>query len=304
MKRVIGIIMSIIIIFTTLNLSAFSADVQPTHTESWSTGYYTQSDPHTTYLFVRCQADVYADGTVKLYMWNVGTPKLSDDDTVIMLGTDPYAVDSIQYAAYTKTTLQGNDYRYVPTTTNFVDVSYYPSNYSIRQIGGYYTVFTKTGTSYCIADITLNNRNCAKMYTSCANVQCVPAYESRPDTPAFEFTMKTEIVKEAKFRLFGHDITLYPSDGGTVTADANERISDKDIKIRELEAEIAELKSTIESQKCEINYLNYATNSVDSNKNGVVDLIDCRRVLEYYTYSFVGLESGKVEDYVNFLATK
>ena len=81
-------------------------------------------------------------------------------------------------------------------------------------------------------------------------------------------------------------------------------MSDKDIRIRELEAEIAELKSTIESQKCEINYLNYTTNSVDSNKNGVVDLIDCRRVLEYYTYSFVGLESGKVEDYVNFLAAK
>ena len=300
MKRLIGIIMSIVIIFTTFNLSAFSAEVKPIHSETWWTGYYTTSDLYTTYMFIKCQADVYSNGTIKLYMWNSERPETSDLEAIMLIGTDPYSTDSMEYAAYTQTTLYGNTYKYVPTGTNYVDLSYCPNNYSVRQVGGYYTVFTDTGISYTVGDVLLNGRKYVKVHTHGAEVRDLPVYESRPDTPAFEFTPETEIVSEAKFHLYGHDITLYPANDDTVTVDLGARLSDADITIRKLEAEIAELKATIAAQEREIEYLKLTASTVDANNNGRVDLVDCRSVLKYYTYSVVGLESGTVADYANF----
>ena len=39
-------------------------------TESWTTSYYIDDDMETLYPYIQCEADIYNDGTIKLYMWN------------------------------------------------------------------------------------------------------------------------------------------------------------------------------------------------------------------------------------------
>ena len=39
-------------------------------TESWTTSYYIDDDVDTLYPYIQCEADIYNDGTIKLYMWN------------------------------------------------------------------------------------------------------------------------------------------------------------------------------------------------------------------------------------------
>ena len=39
-------------------------------TESWTTSYYIDDDMDTLYPYIQCEADIYNDGTIKLYMWN------------------------------------------------------------------------------------------------------------------------------------------------------------------------------------------------------------------------------------------
>ena len=72
-KKSISVIISIIMCMCMISLVTGSAKViEPkiVKTESWTTSYYIDDDMDTLYPYIQCEADIYNDGTIKLYMWN------------------------------------------------------------------------------------------------------------------------------------------------------------------------------------------------------------------------------------------
>lgn len=73
MKRLIGIILSVIIVISyivPISVEAKVIEPEIVKTESWTTSYYIDDDMDTLYPYIQCEADIYNDGTIKLYMWN------------------------------------------------------------------------------------------------------------------------------------------------------------------------------------------------------------------------------------------
>ena len=73
-KQIISSIASIAIAMNTigLNLTANAKVIEPeiVKTETWTTSYYIDDNIETLYPYIACQADIYNDGTVKVYFWN------------------------------------------------------------------------------------------------------------------------------------------------------------------------------------------------------------------------------------------
>ena len=73
-KWLISGISSIAIIMNTIcvNLTANAKVIEPeiVKTETWTTSYYIDDDMETLYPYIDCQADIYNDGTIKVYFWN------------------------------------------------------------------------------------------------------------------------------------------------------------------------------------------------------------------------------------------
>lgn len=71
--------------------------------EKWTTSYFIDDDIETLYPYVQCEADIYNDGTIKLYMWNThewdGFTTVSH--TITYSETLPLQVNSSYYNQYT-----------------------------------------------------------------------------------------------------------------------------------------------------------------------------------------------------------
>ena len=103
-KRIISSVASIAIMMNTIgfNLTANAKVIEPeiVKTETWTTSYFIDDDMETLYPYIDCQADIYNDGTVKVYFWNThewdgfATVK----HTVTIIDYMPVRVDSREYS--------------------------------------------------------------------------------------------------------------------------------------------------------------------------------------------------------------
>ena len=168
MKRLIGIILSVITVISCVEpISVEAKVIEPeiVKTESWTTSYYIDDDMDTLYPYIQCEADIYNDGTIKLYMWNThewdGFATVSHTATII--NTTPFSQDSMLYAFYSghsSYTRESSTYseNYIPSNKSIydmrnsarripmdednpylkLDLSYYPEEYSIFNVGSIY----------------------------------------------------------------------------------------------------------------------------------------------------------------------
>ena len=102
-KQIISSIASIAIAMNTigLNLTANAKVIEPeiVKTETWTTSYYIDDNIETLYPYIDCQADIYNDGTVKVYFWNTHEWDGFDSftHTATMLSTVPIPNNSTMY---------------------------------------------------------------------------------------------------------------------------------------------------------------------------------------------------------------
>ena len=162
--QLISSIASLAIIMNTIgfNLTANAKVIEPeiVKTETWTTSYYIDDDIETLYPYIDCQADIYNDGTVKVYFWNThewdgfATVK----HTVTMIDYMPVRVDSVEYSFKYNNEAKTNGRVYHPiseadyerlsenATEDFVindnnvwdsiNINYYPKEYKASN-GGY-----------------------------------------------------------------------------------------------------------------------------------------------------------------------
>lgn len=102
-KNIIASIASMAIIVNTIgiNITANAKVIEPeiVKTETWTTSYYIDDNIETLYPYIDCQADIYNDGTVKVYFWNTHEWDGFDSftHTATMLSTVPIPNNSTRY---------------------------------------------------------------------------------------------------------------------------------------------------------------------------------------------------------------
>lgn len=71
-KNAVSVICAFALAAGCLPLRAEAKVIEPevVKTEKWTTSYYIDDDMETLYPYVQCEADIYNDGSIKLYMWN------------------------------------------------------------------------------------------------------------------------------------------------------------------------------------------------------------------------------------------
>lgn len=161
-KRIIACIISFILFTVCIPFTATAKVIEPevVKTEKWTTSYYIDDDIDTLYPYIQCEADIYNDGTIKLYMWNThewdGFATVSHTATIIqtapmqstsmtynLLKNGSYIDDSgTQYAPIRKEDFSNMcDYGSTtkpqfPQEYSNVDMSYFPSSYRCGNIDG------------------------------------------------------------------------------------------------------------------------------------------------------------------------
>ena len=87
-KRTIATLVSMVIGINTIPIISVNAKViepEIVKTETWTTSYYIDDDIETLYPYIDCQADIYSDGTIKVYFWN--THEWDGFDTKVQTAT-------------------------------------------------------------------------------------------------------------------------------------------------------------------------------------------------------------------------
>ena len=314
-----------------------SAVIEPeiVKTETWTTSYFIDNNIDTLYPYIQCEADIYNDGTIKLYMWNThewtGFNTYKHDITI--LGTEIYKPDSIPYAYYYENTDKYISFRLgnsildntigddgiVPNENNNEKVkklfissfNCIPNNYSCRQLllsgyrKGYGILQAQTSKSKYeyVINATIGMYNVALPEIGWLEKQCV-----------YEFIPNSEPIEDYQFRLFGHDITITPEllSGNIV---AQPELTEQEKYIKQLEEENEKLKTenehyketlntdkdliikNLESEKEMLEDTLYQYKLIDYNGNGKLDVDDSQMILMYYVNTLAGKYTGTIEDY-------
>lgn len=327
-KKFISIILSIIMCMCMISPVMGSAKViepEVVKTEKWTTSYYIDDDVDTLYPYIQCEADIYNDGTIKLYMWNT-----HEWDGFSTVSHYIFTCSTIPEEKSNEVDLSINNMGcelkgkyggslYLFNTTSFMDYSFFDPNYSIwknhliynddYEICELYTFDLESKKQYY--DLRVLSR---KLALSKLNF-----LSSRPKAPIFTFSPKVDPTGTYNFRLYGHDITVTPellsgnivatpSDDGYRTITYNNGSSairiktDTDVSdiqkyIDELEAENALLRQENTELKNRINLISTGVYG-DVNGDEVVDVQDAQIILAYYTERDVAKKS--VPDLVTF----
>lgn len=261
-------------------------------TESWTTSYYIDDDMDTLYPYIQCEADIYNDGTIKLYMWNThewdGFATVSH--TVTIINTIPESIDSKPYAFWSGNIPDNllHIKRFENVQDIVKDMSYYPSEYK-----HVHPSFSEWSTRYVklVDDPMVTNNNLSARFP----IRHVPLsnlsfYETRKDNLLFDtFTPTVDPTGTYNFRLYGHDITITPELlSGSIIAEP--QLTEQEQKIKALEAENAALKATLAA--------------IDSDSDDLLTAADAQAVLNYYVAYLAGKVSGKVSDYAEYSKQK
>lgn len=286
MKRLIGIILSVIIVIScTASISVEAKVIEPeiVKTESWTTSYYIDDDMDTLYPYIQCEADIYNDGTIKLYMWNThewdGFATVKHKITSVC--TIPVSSESDVYCqTYKNTTDNGRLY----CTTDITDLSFFDANYSFyenfypfEEISKPYELYSENGYTY----------------SQSGTVRYLFLNEALPELTVgsklhVEFKPKVDPTGTYNFRLFGHDITITP-ELLSENIISEPELNEQEKYIKQLEEENARLKSSITN-----------TNSFgDINGDNLVDVADAQMILNYYVYTLANSDAEPLEEWIS-----
>lgn len=121
MKKKAVIVLASVLLVSIIEKSVSTVNskvIQPEicHTETWTTSYYIDDEREKLYPYIDCKADLYTDGTLKVYFYNThewdGFATVKHDVTIV--GTLPYSSDGREYAFKT-----GGVYKFTDDYDNF-----------------------------------------------------------------------------------------------------------------------------------------------------------------------------------------
>lgn len=307
-------------------------------TESWTTSYYIDDDKDTLYPYIQCEADIYNDGTIKLYMWNThewdGFATVNHTATII--NTRPVSQNSMLYTFWKNDIPAGSTHvEYVdalgtinaPSSKEIyneksavitreplvspsddsnpylkLNLSFYPKEYScsnVRRIGEQYWM-DKCETGYYASR---RDSNSNWMYNSNTSLISYPQYNAALAKMNF-------YSGESSFRKSNSAVTFTPTVDPTGTY--NFRLYGHDITITpELLSGsiVAEPKQTEQEQKIkaleeENAALKATISAFDADADSLLTAADAQAVLNYYVAHLAGKTTGKVSDYAEYSKQK
>lgn len=306
--------------------------------ETWTTSYFIDKDVDTLYPYIQCEADIYNDGTIKLYMWNThewdgfSTVK----HTITFSESIPLQRNSDIYTEYTflrdngKTRKnedfvgffikpQGNysssDLNYESDSfgsINLLNISVFPSEYNGSYLnGGNLGYLREPDVLICVRgeNDPYNpygfNGNSKKVYPM-GGLHPYSIFDSRVcalcDLTSFE---------QRPSRNQYTPMVFTPNEDPTGTY--NFRLYGHDITITPelLSGDIVAKPVLTEQEKYILEleeqnkYLTEQLNnykSVDVDKDDMITAVDAQVMLQYYVASLVGKYSGRVEDYGDYVS--
>lgn len=314
-KNIIASIASMTLVVNTIgiNSTANAKVIEPeiVKTETWTTSYYIDDDMETLYPYIDCQADIYNDGTVKVYFWNThewdGFATVKHDVTIVGAGWQTFnlhdnnGVTSFdlnkQYMTYTATTQVINledSFKPYPFS-----ISYLSNNYIFKNISKYSSNYIEGSQFDFYYKEILRYYNTLENYQGYA-VNVIRYYGTLAelnvnDVHTLTIVPNEDIVDECSFRIFEHNFTITPDLlSGNVIAEP--QISETEHKIKALEEENTKLKEENNNlQRVLASYGNRAYG--DMNNDGFVDGRDASLLLTYYAKTSVGY-TGTLDDLI------
>lgn len=275
MKKLIGSLIATAMTMGMVSGTSVNAKViepEVVRTETWTTSYFIDDDVDTLYPYIQCEADIYNDGTIKVYAWN--THEWDGFATVEHTATFIEAAP-VKYSDYVKGKSEKYNYNFYPDTYS---MNRGFSNYDYESI----KIDQWFGTSVYIPQY---NGYLPEMSFS----------ENRPNNSSWKFngdlTLKptVEPTDIYDFKIYGHDITITP--------DLLQSTSMPEPPVNETEA----LKTENESLKAELNALKTSYDQLsatlasqknraygDMNDDGSVDARDASLLLTLYARQSVG----------------
>ena len=275
MKKLMGSFIATVMAMGMIGGTSVNAKViepEVVRTETWTTSYFIDDDISTLYPYVQCEADIYNDGTIRVYTWN--THEWDGFATVEHTATFIEAAP-VKYSDYVK----GKSEKY--------NYNFYPDSYSIN----------RNFSRYDSESIKIDDWFGASVY--------IPQYrgflpnmsfsEKRPNGNSWSFcgdlTLKptVEPMGTYDFKIYGHDITITP--------DLLQSTSMPEPPVNEtasLKAENESLKAELSALKTSYDQLSVTLASQknraygDMNDDGYVDARDASLLLTLYARQSVG----------------
>lgn len=302
-KKIISTICASVFIFSCFEFNVNAKVIEPeiVKTETWTTSYFIDNDMDTLYPYIQCEADIYNDGTIKLYMWN--THEWDGFATVYhkvtLVNTYLYSTNSPQFAAkFGGVALINNEQCDCKSSQKMdsIDISYYDSLYSLSDDKtALYYICKSSPSFYEVSNVTARDAYGSSWGFSVGLPQWsipmsnIPYRNSREKIGCSTLRPRVDPTGTYNFRLFGHDITITPELlSGNIIAEPE--LTEQEKYIKQLEEENSKLKTEIESYK-----------KLDFNGDGLLTNADAQMILVYYTNSLVGKTTGKVEDYGEYI---
>lgn len=284
-KKIIPIICAVAAAPSVLSINTNAKVIEPevVKTETWTTSYYIDDDIETLYPYIQCEADIYNDGTLELYMWNTHE---WDGFTTIKHKITLCNSMPTSYTNYNDHFINYN---------NGTKISYFPNGYNFPNLYNYVRINNLSfSCKQVIHEYDKNIEGYRDLYEYYADGVALPTWETssvKPKSAIYSFypTLNVNFSKPQYFRLFGHDITITPELlSGNITPEP--QITEQEKYIQKLEQENAELKNQLSSIDCDL--------------DGLLTCSDAQMILNYYVDSLAGGASGKIEDYPEYLYSR
>lgn len=339
-KKSISIIISIIMCMCMISPVTGSAKViEPkiVKTESWTTSYYIDDDMDTLYPYIQCEADIYNDGTIKLYMWNThewdGFATVSHTATIV--NTAPVSQNSMIYTFWNN----GEPYDLEREPVKYVNDSgtpLYPSSekiYNERRLSNTTSPIIPVDNPYSSLNLSYYacEYNCDQNYWRWNEVTARVYYaycssrfkDKNMDTSYYSYSYITNEYYDNKYSGAlpkmavgsgdSRDRCLWYTFKPTVdpTGTYNFRLYGHDITITpELlsgniiaEPELTEQEKYIKQLEEENARLKASITNTnlfgDINGDNLVDVADAQMILNYYVYTLANSNAEPLEEWVS-----
>ena len=314
-KRTIATLVSMIIGINTIPITGVNAKViepEIVKTETWTTSYYIDDDMETLYPYIDCQADIYNDGTVKVYFWNTHEWDgfATVNHTVTIINSKPVRSDSIEYALKNGNECIINTTRtgYAISKDNYesgapyikdysfwenIDISYYPKAYIFNErLNDFYqnSNYDTQRYKFYLTDVYPNG-SISAFYSNLYHYNYFGALPKlKIDNRAtLIFSPNEDPTGTYEFHILGHDITITP-DILSSSIVAQPQLTAQDKYIKELEEKIQKLENESGSGQ--------TSNSFgDIDGNDIIDGRDATMLLTYYAKTSIGYV-GSLEDFI------
>lgn len=316
-KKILAFLISSIMAIVCISFNANAKVIEPevVKTEKWTTSYYIDDDIDTLYPYIQCEADIYNDGTIKLYMWNthewdgfatvshkitltcsdtvsdsslVYSEKYGGVDFVLIYG-EPRESESISPAYYRYKDKGSVDHnkRLDKSVLDSYDISYISASYDGVYVGGYPSIFGSGGQTEFILSLQTAIGSYGEVISHTTYRLPLPKMsyrDSRPEDYTWILSPREDPTGTYNFRLFGHDITITPEL-------LSENIVSEPV-LTEQEQYIKQLEEENKKLKAQLNLLS-GSSCGDIDGDGDISVEDAQLLLQYYTESKVARLTDK-----------